>query len=151
MLSVPFFPDDGELCGPVSLAAVLHYWDRPVPLSSITEAIYSEQAGGTLPHDLLWFARQQGLQGERRTGNLEQIRKSIDQGVPLILLVGTGNSRFPANHLLVVTGYDSDAVYVHSATFRNLRLPNHNLQALWKPHDNWMLLIAPSDQSLPPA
>lgn len=149
LLDVPFFPQPEGLCGPSSLASVLHFWKKTTSVEEIKEAIYLPQLNGTLGIDLTRFARGEGFLAHSFTGSLAQLRERLAEGIPLIAFLNLGNRLFPAGHFIVVTGIDEkrEEVIAHSGSEANKPIPYQTFLAAWKKTDYWTLQVLPPDGS----
>ena len=147
--NVPFFKQEDFQCGPSALASVLNYWyqqkreSRSVAPDEIISHLYSPSARGVLGIDLLLYAKGLGFDSRQYRGSLDDIHKNIDRGVPLIVLVDHGFSVFQMNHFVVVTGYTSDGIVVHSGRERNTYISQQRLKRIWKKTEFWTLAIKP--------
>lgn len=149
LLDVPFFPQPEGLCGPSSLASVLHFWKNMTSVEAIRDAVYLPQLNGTLGIDLTRFARNEGFLARSFTGSLADLRDGLARGVPLIVFLNLGNRVFPAGHFIVVTGMDEkrEEVIAHSGSEANKRIPYRAFLAAWKKTDYWTLQVLPPDVS----
>ena len=138
---VPFFPQEDYQCGPASLAGVLNYWGVSVSPGEVAKAIYSQSAKDTLNLDMLLYARSRGLEASQYSGDLKDLRKRIDSGQPLIVLVDYGFSVFQANHFMVVVGYDENGVVANSGRYERKVVPLEDFMKSWKRTKYWTLLI----------
>ena len=138
---VPFYPGEDNQCGPVSLAGVLNYWGVPVTPEEIAGDVFSASAGGTLNIDMVIYPQKKGLHAEQYTGSMDDIRKNIDRGYPLIVLVDYGFSFFQRNHFMVIVGYNEDGVIVNSGDKREKMIPLDNFLRTWRRTNFWTLLI----------
>ncbi|HZR47825.1 MAG TPA: C39 family peptidase [Candidatus Manganitrophaceae bacterium] len=145
LLDVPFFPQPEGLCGPASLASVLHFWKRTTSVEEIKEAIYLPRLNGTLGIDLTHFARKEGFLADSFTGTLPALRERLAEGIPLIAFLNLGNRLFPVGHFIVVTGIDErrEEVIAHSGSEPNKPIPYQTFLAAWKKTDYWTLQIVP--------
>jgi ABC-type bacteriocin/lantibiotic exporter with double-glycine peptidase domain len=139
--NVPFFPQEEYQCGPSSLAGVLNYYEVPVSPEDIAKEIFSESARGTLTLDMVLFAQKRGLHVRQYTGDAEDLRKNIDRGYPLIMLVDYGFSLYQVNHFMVVVGYNAHGVIVNSGRNREKYLPWKDFLKTWEKTHFWTLLI----------
>jgi predicted double-glycine peptidase len=139
--NVPFYPQEAYQCGPASLAGVLNHWRVPVKPDDIAKDIFSKNARGTLSIDMVIYAQKKGLSALQYKGSLEDLKKNIDAGYPLIVLVDYGISFYQANHFMVVVGYNGNAVRVNSGKDKNIFIPNKDFLKVWKKADYWTLLI----------
>lgn len=141
--NVPFYPQETYQCGPASLAGVLNYWNIPVKPDDIAKDIFSENAKGTLSIDMVMYAQKKGLSAFQYKGSLEDLKKNIDAGCPLIVLVDYGISFYQANHFMVVVGYNENGVIVNSGKDNNIFIPNKDFLKIWERAGYWTLLIKP--------
>lgn len=148
MLTVPFFPDNTDQCGPSALASVLGYWERPEEPRRLRQEIYQAHLKGSLALDLLLAAGSRGLSAELVNGSLAKVREELDHGRPLIAFVNAGYSFYPAGHYLVITGYDDrrQCIIAHSGMKRDQLIPYRKFEGQWKKTERWALLIQPQGQ-----
>ena len=139
--NVPFYPQETYHCGPASLAGVLNYWRIPAKPDDIAKDIFSENARGTLSIDMVMYAQKKDLFALQYKGSLEDLKKNIDAGYPLIVLVDYGISFYQANHVMVVIGYNGKGVIVNSGKDKNTFIANKDFLKAWKKADCWTLLI----------
>ena len=138
---VPFFPQEDYQCGPASLAAVLHHWGVSVVPEEIGKAIYSQSARGTLNIDMVLYAQSRGLEAFRYRGAWDDLRKKIDAGFPLVVLVDYGFSVFQSNHFMVIIGYGEDSVVAHSGRHEKKVILREDFLKSWEKTGFWTLLI----------
>lgn len=131
-------------CGPASLSGVFNFWGKKVSAEEIAEAIYSKSARGTLTMDMVLYAERKGFAVRQYQGNLEDIRKNIDSGYPVIVLVDYGFLVYEKNHFMVVLGYNEDGVIVHSGKEREKFIPLKDFLTPWRKTNFWTLLIVPT-------
>lgn len=147
--NVPFYEDKNNQCGPSSLASVINYWQTrkhsfdPVTPRDISSKIYSEGARGTLGIDLEFYARGKGFHTIQYSGSIEDIKKNIVDGNPIIILVDFGFFFYQKNHFMVVTGYSSDGIIVHSGSEEKF-ISFDNLEKIWGKTRFWTLIVKPS-------
>jgi len=143
--NVPFYPQKAYQCGPASLAGVLNHWHVAVSPSDIAAEIYSESAKGTLDWDMVLYARQTGLRVRQYRGSITEIKRSIDLGYPVIVLVDYGFWFYRQNHFMVVVGYNEDGILANSGK-EHLRLIRfRDLLRSWERTEYWTLLIHSKD------
>ncbi|MBM4129074.1 MAG: hypothetical protein FJ243_03015, partial [Nitrospira sp.] len=112
--NVPFYPQSSYQCGPASLAGVLNYWGARVTPDEIAEEIYSTSIKGTLDMDMVIYAQTKDVQAIQYRGSMEDLRRNIQSGYPLIVLVDYGFGLYQSNHFMVVTGYNESGLIVNS-------------------------------------
>jgi predicted double-glycine peptidase len=139
--NVPFFPQEEYQCGPASLASVLNYWGVSAAPEEIGKVIYSQSAKGTLNIDMVMYAQTRGLEASHYRGAWDDLRKKIDSGFPLIVLVDYGFSVFQANHFMVIIGYNEDSVVAHSGRHERKSIPRADFLKSWEKTNYWTLFI----------
>lgn len=139
--SVPFFPQDQYQCGPAAMASVLNYRGVKTTPEEVAAAIYSKSARGTLNFDMVFYAEKKGLFARQYPGNLADLKYRINKSHPLIVMVDYGFLVYQKNHFMVVVGYDSGNVVVHSGKDSFKRLPVDEFLKTWQKTNNWTLLI----------
>ena len=138
---VPFYPQEEYQCGPASLAGVLNYWGIPDTPADIAKGIYSRSAQGTLNIDMVLYAQTKGLYASHYSGGLDDLRRKIDSGYPLIVLVDYGFSIVQANHFMVVIGYHDHAVIANSGRYEKKVIPVGEFLKSWEKTNYWTLFI----------
>lgn len=139
--SVPFFPQEQYQCGPAAMASVLNYRGVKTSPDEIAAAIYSKSARGTLTIDMVLFSQKKGLPARQYSGGIEDLRANIDASNPLVVLVDYGFLAYRKDHFMVVVGYDSSHVIVHSGGERFKPIPNDDFLRTWRKTKFWTLLI----------
>ncbi len=144
-LDVPFYPDDGDQCGPSVLASVLGYWNRPAEPEDLRSEIYRPDLKGALTVDMLLAAQARGLQARIGEGGLSEVKAELDAGRPVIAFVDTGYFFYPIGHYLVITGYDEgrDLLLVHSGLKRDEPMSYARFDKSWSRKKRWALLTRP--------
>lgn len=139
--TVPFFPQEQYQCGPAAMASVLNYRGLAITPEEIAPEIYSKSARGTLNFDMIFFAQKKGFQARQYPGNIEDLKKNIDRLNPIIVLVDYGLLTYRKDHYMVVVGYDSDHIIVHSGRDRFKSIPIGDFLVPWKKTKFWALLV----------
>lgn len=139
--NVPFYPHQRYQCGPASLAGVLNYWGVSVSPRDIAAEIYSEAAGGTLNVDMILYAQGKGLKASQYQGTLEDIKRNIEQGYPIIVLVDQGFWVYQKDHFMVVVGYNENGIVVNSGSEPLKFIPLKDFLRSWERTGFWTLLI----------
>jgi len=141
--NVPFYPQEEYQCGPASLASVLNYWGVHVTPDGIAKEIYSKSARGTLTIDMIIFAQKKGLNAIHYKGSVEDLKKNIDSGYPVIVFVDYGISLYQVNHFMVVIGYSGNDVIVNSGKDKEKFISEEDFTKAWERTKYWTLLIKP--------
>lgn len=141
--NVPFFPQEAYQCGPASLAGVLNYWEVNVSPEEIARQIYSPSAGGTLNLDMILYTEKKGMKAVHYKGSIEDIKKKIDAGYPMIVMVDLGFWVYQQNHFMVVVGYDEDGIIANSGKEQHKLIPLMSFVRTWRRTNFWTLVINP--------
>jgi len=139
---VPFYPQVSFQCGPASLAGVLNFFGESVTPDEIAEAIFRRDIRGTVTLDMLLYARKRGFFAEWYNGSVDDIRRSVDERVPLIVMVDFGFAGVRKNHFMVVVGYTPEGVIANSGKTREKLIPWKDFLAYWNRTKRWALRIA---------
>lgn len=139
--NVPFFPQEDYQCGPASLAIVLNFWGIDVTPYDIAREIFSKTAGGTLNIDMVLYANKRGLKAVQYRGSAGDLKKNIDSGFPVIVLVDYGFSLYQVNHFMVIIGYNEQGVMVDSGRKKNAFISWNDFLKTWEKTGFWTLLI----------
>lgn len=148
--NVPYFAQKDFQCGPAALATVVNYWylrdrsGRQLPTETIIADIYSPSARGVLGMDLGFYARKLGFDVVDHAGSMENIKRNVDLGVPVIILVDYGMLAHQQNHFMVAKGYTNDSIIVNSGREENQAILAEDLNKIWKKTGFWSLIIRPS-------
>lgn len=145
LLSVPFFPDSTDQCGPSVLASVLGYWGKPVEPAELKKEIYRASLKGALTVDMLLAAQERGLDADLGGGGLAEVKGELDAGRPVIAFLNVGFRAVPIGHYVVITGYDDSRriVFAHSGKERDRRIGYGRFDKAWERTERWALLIKP--------
>jgi ABC-type bacteriocin/lantibiotic exporter with double-glycine peptidase domain len=139
--NVPFYPQETYQCGPVSLAGVLNYLGINITPDDIAEEIFSESARGTLNIDMVLYAQRKGLNAIQYKGSMEDLKKNVESGYPVIVLVDYGFSLYQVNHFMVVVGYNEHGVIVNSGKDKGKFISTEDFLKAWRKTNYWTLLI----------
>ncbi|MDD1742807.1 MAG: C39 family peptidase [Methanotrichaceae archaeon] len=137
-------------CGAAALQAVLRYWGKDLDETELMMLLKTSPESGTYPQDIVRVASDLGFQAEYKENlTLEEVKKSIDEGVPVIVLGQAWRSRedskkapedeWADGHYLVLLGMDDNYVYLEDpyvkrgkmyATRKRFEKQWHNIRAL---------------------
>jgi len=129
---------------------VVNYWylkgrsARQLSIETIVADIYSPSARGVLGVDLGLYARKLGFDVVDRAGSVEDIKRNIDLGVPVVILVDYGMLVYQQNHFMVAKGYTNDGIIVNSGREENQVILAEDLNKIWKKTGFWSLIVRPS-------
>jgi hypothetical protein len=138
---VPFYPQVSFQCGPASLAGVLNFFGEGVTPDEIAEAVFRKDIRGTVTLDMVLYARKRGFLAEWYNGSVDDIRRSVDDGVPLIVMVDFGFANVRKNHYMVVVGYTPEGVIANSGKTREKLISWDYFLARWDRTKRWALRI----------
>jgi ABC-type bacteriocin/lantibiotic exporter with double-glycine peptidase domain len=142
---VPFYPQDEYMCGPAALASVIGYYGRAGGMEDVAKEVYSEKLKGTLPMDLLIYAREKGFEVKYYKGSVSNIKESLTRREPLILFLNLGYGFYPVGHYIVAVGMDEKAgvVFAHSGTEKEQAFTMKELEKSWSKTGYSTLLVRP--------
>jgi predicted double-glycine peptidase len=141
--NVPFYPQEDFQCGPASLTAVLNFWGVQITPEEIARDIYSPSARGTLTLDMIGYPAKKGMEVVHYQGSMDDLRKKIDSGHPMIVLVDLGFLIYQQNHFMVIVGYEEDGVVAHSGKEPLKHIPLKSFMKTWAKTNYWTLWIKP--------
>jgi ABC-type bacteriocin/lantibiotic exporter with double-glycine peptidase domain len=139
--NVPFYPQVSYQCGPASLAGVLSFYGGHVTPDQIAEAIFRKDLRGTVTLDMVLYARQKGFSARWYSGSADDIRRSVDEGVPLIVMVDLGLARVSRNHYMVVVGYSPEGIIANSGKVREKSISWSRFLTQWNRAGRWTLRV----------
>jgi len=123
----------------------MNYWGVHVTPDEISKDIYSESAQGTLTIDMTLYAEKKRLKAQQYKSSIEDLKKNIESGHPVIVLVDYGFFLYQANHFLVIIGYNEDGIVVNSGKERNMFISEKDFIRIWEKTKFWTLLIKPNE------
>jgi predicted double-glycine peptidase len=141
--NIPFYPQLAFQCGPASLAGVLTFYGEDVTPNEVADAIFRKHIRGTVTLDMVLYARHKGFSAKWYSGSVDDIRRSVNEGVPLIIMVDFGLANISNNHYMVVVGYNPDGVIVNSAKAREKLITWNHFLTRWDRTERWTLRIEP--------
>lgn len=140
---VPFLPQEGENCGPSSLAMLLRFHGLQADPRELAEETRTEGLRGTLITDLAAAARRRGLPVEVTDLDLAGLRQRILAGEPVILLLDLGTWPFTRQHFLIVYGVTREGAIAHSGGTEGLQIPFGTLERQWAKMGRMVLVAGP--------
>ncbi|OIO34389.1 MAG: hypothetical protein AUJ76_03915 [Candidatus Omnitrophica bacterium CG1_02_41_171] len=145
---VSFIPQKGHRCGPAVLAMALNYWGKNATPEKIAQEIYLPDLGGSLTFDLESYPQKFDLWSYSYSGNLSDLKKKLDQDIPVIALIGIGPFFYRLYHYALVVGYwdEENLLVVHSGKNKDVLMKNEVFLERWKASDYWTLLVCPPEK-----
>ncbi|MEW6054697.1 MAG: C39 family peptidase [Nitrospirota bacterium] len=143
--NMPFHPQESYQCGPAALSMVLNYWGIAVSPEEIAKEIFSETARGTLNIDMLLFSQRKGMFAVQYRGSIDDLKKNIRSGYPVVVLVDYGFSLYKKHHYMVVYGYGENGLIINSGRSEKRYMKQETFLNLWEKAEYWTLLVIPEE------
>ncbi len=140
---VPFFVQESYQCGPASLAGVLNFWGVSITPADIAAEVFSSSARGALGIDLALYAQKKGLQSDFYRGDAADLRRQLDSGRPVIVLVDYGFWVYEKGHFMVVVGYNDNGFIVNTGASQMKFIAYDDFIRPWRKAGFWTLVIRP--------
>src|SRR5277367_2303605 len=100
---------DSTMCVPYGLAGIAHYYGIKVTKEQMVKACRTHRTQGTQTEDITRAAKKFGLKLERIKFQFDIIKKSIDQGHPIILChISEVSGRIQQPHFNTIIGARKD-------------------------------------------
>jgi hypothetical protein len=141
VLGVPFFPDDTNLCGPASLAAVLTFNGYPSTVQEVAEKIQRWDIGGSVGPDLVLHARSLGAKARFFSATPEELEEFVNKQVPVIVQVNRGIGPVVRGHFMVVVGYSFDGVVANNGFVQQEIIPWDRFLTDWHRMGNFAMVV----------
>ena len=140
---VPFYPQETQMCGPAALASVIGYWSRDFDSEEGVGDIYKAKLKGTLPTDMLLFARGKGFEATYYKGSIGDLKEKLSKNIPLILFLNLGFDVYPIGHYIVAVGYNdiSEVIIAYSGLDKDMVIKYADLESQWKKTNFSTLLV----------
>jgi len=144
LADVPFFADDGFLCGPSSLATTLAHAGAKVEPRDLVPEVYLPARHGALQVEMLAAARRHGAVSYALDGKLESVMREVAAGNPVIVLQDFGVWPIKVWHYAVVVGFDrgTQSVVMRSGLNQRQVAPWAALEYTWG-DDHWAMVTMP--------
>lgn len=125
-------------CVPESLCAVMNYWGKPASVEELSFFGRDQNQSGMTTIQMSHLARLKGFTATHVDGSVGRIKNAIDRGVPPIIQVMSGGSRF---HCFVVIGYsDLEEMIVCEEYNDTKRLISYEeVETIWQPAKHVMV------------
>lgn len=143
--NVPFFAQTERMCGPAALASVIGFYGAGTKMEDVAKEVYLEKLKGTLPIDLVIYAKKKGFEAVYYSGGLDDLKEKLRAGKPLILFLNLGFESYPIGHYVTAVGFDDalEAVLAHSGAVKEDVFSYRELLAAWQKTNFASLLITP--------
>lgn len=149
---VPFYPQNESMCGPAAIASVAGFYGDKVTLGEAARGVYLAKLKGTLPVDLLIYAKEKGFNAQYYQGGFKDLMARISEGRPLILFLNLGFDSYPIGHYITAVGFDDrlKAVIAHSGMNREEIFTYERLAIMWEKTGYATLLVTPGVEKTGP-
>jgi tetratricopeptide (TPR) repeat protein len=147
LTQVPFFPDDDDLCGPSTLAALVQFAGKNASPAELTAQVYLPGRKGALQLEMLAAARRQALVAYPLAPSLQTLLAEVASGHPVLVLQNLSLPIRPMWHYAVVVGYDRERqeVLLNSGLQERMPMPLSTFEHTWARSEHWAFrLTAPS-------
>jgi len=138
---VPFVKQESHFCGPASLDSVFAYYGLAMDQGAIAKVVYTEKLKGALITDLENFAKGQGFQTRLDQGTIDDIKASLKENRPVIVLVDLGFWIFSQPHYLVITGFNDKGFIAHTGYEASKLFRYDEFEKIWKKKGSVYLLV----------
>jgi hypothetical protein len=144
-LPVPYVPQSDALCGGAATAMVFRYWGEAHASIDEFGTLVERHAGGAagIAADVLIRAvRDRGWQTTAVGASLDDLRRRIDAGQPVIVLLADRRRFY---HYVVVVGVRDRAIVVHDPAWGPFRsIETTVFENLWNAAQRWSMVVLPS-------
>ena len=133
-------------CLPACIAMVAAYWEQPLLQEDVARWLGSSGIG--TPASRILRLSQRGFDIIYQTGSLADLHTWVDQGVPCILFVRTGDLPdwdVDTPHAVVLIGFDDEYAILLDPTLRStpVRVPVDSLMLAWSHFDYTFAVLRP--------
>jgi hypothetical protein len=148
LITVPFFSQGDDLCGPASMSMMLNFHGQSLTPEKLRPLIYIPGKRGTLQTEMLAVARRFGFVPYVVRPKPAALLKEIDSGNPVLILQNLGFSWYPKWHYAVVVGYDldRDIFILRSGFSARTTMPTRRFMRYWMGGDSWAMLVLPPNK-----
>jgi tetratricopeptide (TPR) repeat protein len=146
-LTIPLVgPEEENSCLPLVINVVSKYWGEELSLEAEQDAKKYTGIKGSVMIEGIELAEKHGLKGYVYRGSLDDIRKRIDQGIPVIVILP--GIRETIQHANIISGYDPDEgrilTYVPKPETVGA-IPETRFQQDWEQDDMVSIVLIPQD------
>ncbi len=141
--NVPFFPQEGDQCGPSSLATVLAYQGAEVSAESLRESVYLPGRKGSLQLEMVARARREGFLVYPLAPSMEAVLREVQGGHPVLVLQNLRFDWWPQWHYAVVIGYDlaERTISLRSGKNRRYVVNMALFEKTWSRGGRWSIVV----------
>lgn len=145
---IPFHPDDGTLCGPATLSAVLEAAGFKTSPEVLKPQVYLPSREGSLQIEMTAAAARAGALAVISPPSLETLLKEVSDGHPALVLLNLSLPIWPKWHYAVVVGYDltRDQIILNSGTHEHAVWSLTTFENTWARSRHWALIVQPPDR-----
>ncbi|HDL64424.1 MAG TPA: hypothetical protein ENH12_03440 [Proteobacteria bacterium] len=143
---LPYLRQRREQCGPATLAMVFGHYNVILTQEELAQEFYRKKISGSLNLDMLISARKHGFDAHTPEGSRDLLKRYISSDIPIIVMVRSspGSKNY---HFMVIYGYDDTQKLfrIHSGKTRAGTIGYQELDQIWAPTGNWMLVVERKD------
>lgn len=129
---VPFLPQEDDTCGASALAMLLVFHGKSATTRELVEQTRTPGLRGALITDLAAAARARGVPADVADLDLPGLRRRIEAGEPVILLVDLGVGAWTRPHYLLAYGVNPQGVVAHSGRTEGMIISYATLRRQWE-------------------
>lgn len=141
-LSVPFYRQKDNYCGPNSLYSIVSYYEpHQFTSENIEDMTFTPGSKGTYKRDMLSAARRLGYAAYEIEP--EEYIASLQAKVPILVFQNLGLSWSPTWHYSILTGFsgDQETFYHHNGYEKHQPLTPRKLINTWERGGAWSYVI----------
>jgi ABC-type bacteriocin/lantibiotic exporter with double-glycine peptidase domain len=146
-------------CGPACLTTLMRHYGSDLTLPEVRKLLKQAKGGGVIALEMIYRARRLGFDIEMYEGDLNDLRRKIALGKPLILLLHPFHPAFKITgkrraHYVVAVGYDDKRrrAILHTGRRSFVPVSYRRLQQQWRRTKFVALLVdKPTPQARPAA
>lgn len=145
---VPRIKQLRNYCGPAALASVIQYFGQKTTQEEIGKEVYDKINCSTNGADMLLYARDKGFAAYSWNSNIEDVKKKLAAGVPVIVLQQNSKTD-TSGHYRVLTGFDdkNQEFSVMDPYYDDVtKLSYEDCSKLWTRMGYWALLVTPKEK-----
>lgn len=145
---VPRIKQLHNYCGPACVTAVMQHYGEKTTQEEVGKEVYDPLSSATNGADMLFYARQKGYAAYSWNTSLNDVKKKIAEGVPVIVLQQNSNED-TSGHYRILTGYDDAAekFYVMDPYYDHITELKYSECQKWSAKMGfWALMIAPAEK-----
>lgn len=93
--------------------------------------------------DILFAAQDHGLSADIKNSTIEALKEELREGRPSIAFLNLGYRFMPIGHYVVMTGFNKDGFFGHSAGHLDQYFSFADFSSKWDKTERWLLVARP--------